>query len=73
MGQPTSFKVSIEKKISKTQRRYIFSPLVSYFLFSVFCAEIALMRLLMATSTKESDDEEKKLNSSFITHIWIHI
>lgn len=30
------------KKISKTQRRCIFSPLVSYFLFNVFCAESAL-------------------------------
>ena len=40
MGQPTSFRVSIFKKINKTQKKYIFSPLVSYFLLSMFCAEI---------------------------------
>lgn len=42
MGQPTSFKVSIKYKNQQTQRRYTFSSLVTYFLLSMFCAEIAL-------------------------------
>ena len=38
-------KLVFKQKNSKTQRRHIFSSLVSYFLLSMFCAEITLSDL----------------------------